>query len=75
MTISVDYKVETGVPIPVQRSEPLPLRGLKVGESILFPMKRRTTIMSYASRLKRKEGMQFTTKKVDENSCRIWRVK
>lgn len=73
--VEVNYEVEEGVPIPVQRSEAIPISSLEVGQSILFSSKRRVAMQSYASRLKKSTGKVFTLKKVDDENHRIWRTK
>lgn len=65
--------IDTGVPVPIRAN--YPLEDLKVGESFLFPLKKRSSVQSLASRLKADEGREFTVKKVDEDNCRVWRTK
>ena len=76
MTINV-YKVEKDVPIPEpkKRSGVVPLSSLGVGESVEFPANLRRNVASSASRIKRKEGKDFTIRIVDEENCRVWRTK
>lgn len=70
------YKIDSNVPVPdiKDRAEPVPLSTLEPGESILFPLSRRRTVQTHASRLKTTAGKVFTIKKVDADSARIWRV-
>lgn len=70
------YQVEDSVPVPVRITEPkLNLVGLEIGQSIAFPRARRNNVQSYASALKRRKAMEFTISIIDEQNCRIWRVK
>ncbi len=70
--IPVRYDIDDGVSIPVRKT--MPLRELKVGQSIEFPKQRRGSVNSVASRLKKETGMVFTVQTINENTCRIWRV-
>lgn len=72
--IQVDYTVDTGVPVPV-RTMAVPVGELGVGESVLFPIEKRPTVQSRASKLKKSRGMEFTIKKVSDTECRVWRTK
>jgi hypothetical protein len=65
--------IDTAVPIPGRAS--YPLEALKVGESFLFPVSKRTSVQSRVSRLKREQGLEFTVKKMDNDNCRVWRTK
>lgn len=65
--------IDTGVPVPARAH--YPLEDLKVGESFLFPLKKRSSVQSLASRLKADEGREFTVKKMDADNCRVWRTK
>jgi hypothetical protein len=72
--VPVDYRVETGVPVPVEvASKSIPIGNLDVGESILFPKARRAYVQTKASRLKKSDGMEFTVRVVDDKHCRVWR--
>lgn len=71
------FKIDKSVPTPdptPDRSAPIPLSKLEVGESILFPNDRRQSIQANASRLKGRTDKVFTIKKVDEDNARIWRI-
>lgn len=65
-------KIDSNVPMPVQR---YPLMNLKVGESFEFPIERRDLIQTNASTIKRRKGREFTVRKVNETTARVWRVK
>lgn len=66
------YTVDSGVPPPDAKH--VPLESLEVGDSMLFPLARRNTVQTLASRIKSKSGKEFTIKKIDENTARIWRL-
>lgn len=72
MSIPV-YIIDTGVPVPSRPGVASLMNQLEVGESFQFLINNRTTAQSYASVLKRKFGKVFTIRKVDENTCRVWR--
>lgn len=67
------YQVDTAIPIP-ERKQKLPINLLEVGESFLFPGAERNRIQTRASQLK-KAGKEFTIKKQDNATARIWRIK
>lgn len=71
MTVSVT-NIEDSVPIPVRKG--LPLKDLEVGQSVVFPRLDRASVQSRASVIKRETGKTFTIKKLDDDTCRIWRV-
>lgn len=72
------YPIESGVPAPALRGDGIssmyPLRLLEVGQSILFPSVDRTRVQVYANQIKRSVGRVFTVRKVDADTCRVWRV-
>jgi hypothetical protein len=68
------YDIESGVPVPIG-SPGIPLGHMAVGDSVQFPLSKRSTVQSFASKLKRDHGKQFTVKKLNENTARVWRVK
>lgn len=64
--------IDSGVPVPLGR---YPILELKVGDSFLFPISKRPSVQSRANKIKSETGREFTVKKMDEDSCRIWRTK
>lgn len=64
-------QIDSNVPIPVRT----PLLSLKVGQSFVFPEVKRPSVSTYASAIKKREGKEFTIKKISDGECRIWRVK
>lgn len=72
--VPVDVKIDEGVPIPVQRIS-VPLDTLEVGQSVEFPIAKRSSVQSLASRLKKSTGKTFTVRTVDEEKARVWRTK
>lgn len=72
------YSIDRDVPVPKDAKKPsirqlVPIERLQPGESILFPLKYRSTVATIASRLGT-VGMSYTIKKVDDKNARIWRV-
>ena len=67
------YDIESGVPVPVGRS--VLLKSLEVGDSVLFPLSKRSSIQQAAWYLRKTQGKTFTVKKMDDNNARVWRVK
>ena len=66
-------KIESGIAIPAHRGRDQymdAMREMKVGESFLFPLAKRNNIGGYGRSL----GMKFTTRAVDDETCRVWRV-
>lgn len=74
--IPVDYKIDKGVPIPVDRRSysVLPLKTMAVGESFVFPREKRSTVQSRASHIKKATGKEFSVRVINELECRIWRT-
>lgn len=64
--------IDTGVPIPERVSLLNIMRGLKPGESFVFPLNKRSQVQTYASKLKRELGQSYTVRKQGE-VCRVWR--
>lgn len=67
------YQIDTGVPLPGTALPPI--RQLAVGESILFPLNKRNTVQSLASRLKKETGREFKIQKQSDEAARVWRIK
>lgn len=76
MDIPIKYSVDKGVPIPVSRTEAaVPLSKMEVGESIVFPLSKRSGVQTHASITKRRNGKEFTVRKVNDTEARVWRTK
>jgi urease accessory protein UreE len=74
--VTVNYPIEEGIAIPVKvASKSIPIQNLEVGQSLLFPLDRRSYVQTKASRLKSDEGRLYEVHKVDNKNCRIWRKK
>lgn len=73
--MSQEFNVEKDVPVPPIQHKGIPILTLEVGESILFPVAKLASVRSYASHLKRRKGMLFVTRRVDDENYRIWRDK
>lgn len=67
--------IDDGVPVPEVSLAGLPLDTLKIGESILFPVEHRSKVQIQASRLKKRTDKEFTVRKENHKSARIWRIK
>lgn len=67
------YNIDSGVPVPDDSH--VPIEQLKVGESILFPLEKRPSVQTSASRMKHNDGWEFRVKKMDEENARVWRTK
>lgn len=65
--------IDTAVPMPGDIR--WPIEDLKVGESFPFPIEKRASIQSRASKVKAKLSRDFKVKKMDGNNGRIWRTK
>lgn len=67
-------KIETGIPVPPSQSKNRALyeavKKMEVGQSFLWPLAHRNNIGAMGRDLK----MKFTTRAVDEITCRVWRV-
>ena len=71
------YKVDSGLPMPDPIAEwgKMPLSGLEVGDSFLFPIEFRNYVQARASTIKKNKGKEFTVRKQDADSARVWRTK
>lgn len=65
--------IDTGVPIPENDRLEYPLSQLEVGESFVFPVDKRPSVQSKASKMKRDTGREFVVRKQSPELCRIWR--
>lgn len=75
--IPVKYTVEKNIPVPVVRPgrSGVPLQELDIGHSVVFNLEYRNAVQSFATRLKKREGKEFTVSKISGQQCRVWRVK
>lgn len=69
-----DFKVEKNVPKPQGRGLFETIRQLQVNESLSLPAERKSSLASYASKLK-KDGKDFTVRVQEDGTVRIWRIK
>lgn len=69
-------RIDKDVPVPEKNSKGYSraLNQMEVGESFRFPEIDRPAVASLASRLSAKER-EYTTRKVNDHTVRIWRVK
>lgn len=81
MTTKIEVTaIERDVPIPPVGKAPggkprvFPVAELEVGESFEFPIEKRPTVQSSASHVKRDTGREFTVRKIDDVTGRIWRT-
>lgn len=68
------YQIDSGVPIPQGSFGRIPIADLEIGDSFLFPIEKRRSVQTIASRVKKDTGRDFTIKKMDDNTCRVWRT-
>jgi len=71
------YQIDSDVPMPEEPetfNDAFPLERLEVGESFEFPYEHRKYVQSRASTIKRRKGMEYTVRKVDDKSARVWRT-
>lgn len=67
-------KVDSDIPVPPQREE-YPFLEMEVGDSFEVKLAKRESVQTIASGIKRTTGKRFTVRKVDSDTCRVWRVK
>lgn len=69
----MNYEIEKNIPIPEnpQSAAPDKLDMLEVGDSILAPRASQCRLTSYGNKYR----MKLKSRKVDESTIRIWRVK
>ena len=72
------YAIEDNVPIPTDRGvgRPMkyPLDTLEVGQSFTIPLAERQAVSVRIAYYSKAHGVKFTTRKVDENTLRVWRT-
>lgn len=68
------HVIESSVPIPVSK-EHIPVRELKVGQSVVFGLSERPYVQSLTSQLKRRRGSEYTVRKINDKEARVWRIK
>lgn len=64
--------IDTGIPVPDRAS--YPIRDLAVGESFVFPLNKRGSVQTKASKIKAETGHDYTIRKIDNDTARIWRT-
>jgi hypothetical protein len=66
-------KIESGIPIPASKEGELKamMKKMKVGDSFLHPIGKRTNLPQTAKRA----GVKLVTRTVDPEHVRVWRVK
>jgi hypothetical protein len=75
--MAYDYPVEDGVDVPEfkpMRTTP-PFSQMKVGQSVVFDIRRRKVIQTMASRQKKLYGREFTCHRISDEEGRCWRIK
>ena len=70
----MEYKIEKDITAPEPHKR-FPLSELEVGESFTIALKDRNSVQSHASKVKSLTGKVFMVRKVDEQTCRVWRTK
>lgn len=72
------YEVKKGIPVEKPaggrsaRMYPFPI--MEVGDSFDVPIDQRVNVATKASKQKRKYGREFTVKKINETTVRVWRI-
>lgn len=69
-----DFKVERGIPLPARANERYPFDKMNVGDSFTFRLSSRSTVASAATAFGKANQMRFRTAKIDETTCRCWRI-
>lgn len=85
--MSLSYIIERGIPAPLgvvagsratvpsdNATLPSILRSLRVGDSILVPDQPYAKVMSSVSSVGRTLNRVFTTRRIDADATRVWRV-
>lgn len=68
----IEIKIESGIPFSTARGTGLcaALRRMKVGDSFVYPKRKRGSFGSYQGRL----GMKFKSATISDTEVRIWRI-
>lgn len=67
-------QIQKGVPIDVPLREQLPVAEMEVGDSFTVPYKQHKGVTSMLTRVQRKTGWRFRTRKEDSVTLRVWRI-
>lgn len=73
----MSVKIDANVPVPDKpdvQADKFPLASLEVGQSFEFPYVDRKYVQSMASTIKRRKGLEYTVKKINEQTARVWRT-
>lgn len=72
----MELQIEKNVPLPAQRQKGsalvAALRAMTVGDSFLWPKVKRNHLSAYYIRF---PEMKFSSRSVDEERVRVWRIK
>lgn len=63
-------EIEKNIPIPEKNSFSDQLRKMEIGDSFVISLKERGKINGYSVNL----GIKFTSKKISDTDCRVWRI-
>lgn len=69
-------EITSDIPVPEKRRGGLTamMRKLEVGQSVGVTGVKHTDLGGTCSNLKRRHGLKFTTRKLEDGSIRIWRL-
>ena len=73
-TTSVVLKIEKGVPIPARCHGSIMWGDMEVGDSVPVPLARLAVMSGGAYQYGLRHGREFTARKMDEFTGRIWRT-
>jgi len=63
------FKIDKDVPVP--KTGKYPFREMEVGDSFVAPLAKRSSISCVMGRYAPKK---FTTSKISDTECRVWRI-
>jgi hypothetical protein len=74
---TTDYPIESGIPLPkpaTRSGSKYPFAQMRIGDSFVVD-KRQDQFGNTVIYGAKQTGFKFTTRKIDANSTRIWRIK
>lgn len=70
-----DFKLEHGIPLPTRANKRYPFDKMSVGDSFSFRLSIRSKVAAAASAYGAANGVVLKICKVDDTTCRCWRIK
>lgn len=67
--------VDSAVPFPENEKFKYPWASMEIGDSFVFPTRKRGSVASSATKYGQRTGTKFAIRKISGEESRIWRTK